>query len=132
MDKKVLFINNFRASYVIPELLSQAGFAVQKAVGDDAALHDLERGAFDIIIAMESPNAPSYRLCEKIRSVTGTPIIVISPEAETEACVRAINAGADYFMRKPFGPLEFIARINSLLHRSARQPGYRRDLPAYR
>jgi len=49
--------------------------------------------------------------------MTITPIIVISPNASTETCVKAINAGADYFMRKPFGPLELLARIRSLLQR---------------
>lgn len=55
--------------------------------------------------------------CEKLRRSTSIPLIVISYEASTETCVKAINAGADYFMRKPFGPLELHARINSLLQR---------------
>jgi two-component system OmpR family response regulator len=123
MSRNILFINDYRASYVIPELLTGAGYAVEIVSGAAAGLQMLGERVFDIIIAMENPASESYVFCENIRKSTDTPLIVISPDAGTNTCVRAITAGADYFMRKPFGPLEFTARINSLLQRtSARQP----------
>ena len=89
----------------------------------DTGLSHLEGQVYDIIIVLESPAVESWTICERIRALTGIPLIVISLNASTETCVRAINAGADCFLRKSFGPLEFLARINSLLQRNAaRQP----------
>jgi DNA-binding response OmpR family regulator len=93
------------------------------ACNSETGLQRLDAQAYDVIIFRESPLAESWLLCEKIRRLTTTPLIVISSNASTETCVKAINAGADYFMRKPFGPLELLARVNSLLQRTAsRQP----------
>ncbi len=123
MNKKVLFINNINARRIIPELLTRAGYGVDVVYDSAAGLRELDNQAHDVAIVQESPYAEIRQLCAKIRERTGIPLIVISPGASTETCVKAINAGADYFMRKPFGPLEFLARISSLLQRTpARQP----------
>jgi DNA-binding response OmpR family regulator len=66
----------------------------------------------------QSPQAENWSFCRDIKNVTDTPLIVISNRATARDCVKAINAGADFFMRKPFGPLEFSARIHSLLQRN--------------
>ena len=85
----------------------------------DAGLQQLDTQAYDIIIVQENREAESWRLCEKIRRLSGMPLIVISKNASAETCAKAINAGADCFMRKAFGPLEFIARMQSLLQRTS-------------
>jgi DNA-binding response OmpR family regulator len=118
MAKKVLFINNTRSLLLISGLLCRMGFEVDIVHSEDDGLFRLATGAYDAIIVQESPAMPSWTSCESIRELTRTPLIVISLNASTETCVRAINAGADYFLRKPFGPLEFLARINSLLQRN--------------
>jgi DNA-binding response OmpR family regulator len=123
MRKKVLFILNVSTTSIVPELLARTGFRVDVACNSETGLQRLDAQAYDVIIFRESPLAESWLLCEKIRRLTTTPLIVISSNASTETCVKAINAGADYFMRKPFGPLELLARVNSLLQRTAsRQP----------
>ncbi len=123
MSKKVLLINNINARPITPELLTRAGYSVDVVYDSAAGLRELDNQAHDVAIVQESPAAEIWQLCAKIRARTGIPLIVISPSASTETCVKAINAGADYFMRKHFGPLEFLARISSLLQRTpARQP----------
>jgi DNA-binding response OmpR family regulator len=123
MNKKVLLINNINARHIIPELLTRAGYSVDVVYDSAAGLRELDNQAHDVTIVQEAPTAEIWQLCAKIKSRTGIPLIVISPSAGTETCVKAINAGADYFMRKPFGPLEFLARIGSLLQRApVRQP----------
>ncbi len=123
MNKKIILINNVNTRHIIPELLTRAGYSVDIVYDSAAGLRELENQAYDIAIVQEEPIAEIWQLCTKIKSRTGIPLIVISPGAGAETCVRVINAGADYFMRKPFGPLEFLARIGSLLQRApARQP----------
>jgi DNA-binding response OmpR family regulator len=119
MGKKVLFINNVRSLLLIPGLLSRMGYEVDLAQSAEEGLLQLENQAYDIVVALENPNVESWTICERIRALTGIPIIVISLNASTETCVKAINAGADYFLRKSFGPRELLARINSLLQRKS-------------
>ncbi len=99
------------------------GYEVDLVHSVDTGLFKLVNEAYDIVVVLDSPGVASWTICERIRSLSSIPLIVISLNASTDTCVKAINAGADYFMRKPFGPLEFLARINSLLQRNAlRQP----------
>ena len=124
--KKALIIDNIDngISHVTSsQLLIKEGYDVHMVHNSDAGLQQLDAQDYDLIIVQESPEAQSWQLCEKIRHLSGMPLIVISPNASADTCVKAINAGADYFLRKPFGPLEFIARVQSLLQRtSQKQP----------
>jgi DNA-binding response OmpR family regulator len=123
MRNTVLFINNVTARSMVPELLARMGYRVEAVYDFDSGLRRLDTQAYDMAILLESPYSESWQLCEKIRKLTAIPLIVLSSNASAETCVKAINAGADYFMRKPFGPLELLARINSLLQRMpSRQP----------
>jgi DNA-binding response OmpR family regulator len=123
MVKKVLFINNIRSLLAISGLLTRMGYEVELVHDTDAGISRLEKQAYDIVVLMEIPTIESWPSCERIRALTGSPLIVISLDATAEICVRAINAGADCFLRKSFGPLEFLARVSSLLQRNAaRQP----------
>ncbi len=99
------------------------GYEVDLVHSVDTGLFKLVNQAYDIVIVLESPGVASWTICERIRSLAGIPLIVISLNASSDTCVKAINAGADYFMRKPFGRGDVLARINSLLQRtSPRQP----------
>lgn len=123
MGKKVLFINNIRSLLLISGLLSEMGYEVDLVHDVDTGLFKLVNQTYDIVVVQESPGVESWTICERIRSLASIPLIVISLNASTDTCIKAINTGADYFLRKPFGPLEFLARINSLLQRnSPRQP----------
>lgn len=123
MNKRILVINDVNPHPIIPELLIQAGYEVDVVSGTDEGLRHLENQACDAIIVLESPPSESWRTCRDIRNLTAIPLIIVSSSAGTEACVKAINAGADFFMRKSFGPLEFLARVNLLLQRTPqRQP----------
>ena len=117
MPKKVLSINNTVEHPTFSQLLAKEGYVVDTVHDINAGRQKLHARDYDLIILQENPEAESWQLCEEIRRVSGLPLIVISRNASTETCVRAINAGADYFLRKPFGPLEFLARVQSLLQR---------------
>lgn len=123
MKNKVLFINKTNPAPVIPDLLSRAGFNVFESSDAEASLGCLECGSYNLVILVENAAAESWALCARIRRLTTSPLIVISSGATTENCVKAIEAGADFFLRKPFGPMELMSRINALFQRvPARQP----------
>ena len=116
--RKALIINTTVGQPLLPGLLTNARFFVDTASDTKKGLRLLETMSYDIIVAVENRSSESWQLCRKIKSRTAVPLIVISANASPEDCARAIAAGADYFLRKPFGPREFEARINSLLNRA--------------
>ena len=105
-----------------PQLPTGEGYDIDTVHDTDVGLQQLATRVYDVVIIKASPDTESWRLCEEIRSLSGIPLIVISTNASANACVKAINAGADYFLRKPFGPMEFKARVESLLQRTIPQP----------
>lgn len=115
----MLVINNVGADSLIPDILADNGYDLDVASDAETGLRWLGGHSYNLAIVLESPVAESWRFCEKIRRLTGIPIIVISPDASAETCVKSISAGADYFMRKPFGPLELLARVGSLSQRAS-------------
>jgi DNA-binding response OmpR family regulator len=121
MMKKILFVNNRTIPSIVPSLLTAAGFTVDIVSDTENGLRLLNAENYDMIIVVESPYTESWQLCKKIRHQATVPLIVISNNASAETCVQAINAGADFFLRKPFGALEFLARVNALLQRSPRK-----------
>jgi two-component system OmpR family response regulator len=117
---RALVVSHFPAPvyFNVASLLSGAGYRVDMAIDVTAGLAWLRRHYYDIVIDVENPRTPSWQSCEWMRQLTEAPIIVISPRADAEACVRTINAGADYFLRKSCGPLELLARIRALRQRA--------------
>lgn len=119
MAINILFINDAKSLLLISGLLSRVGYEVDAVNDVDTGLLKLDEQTYDIIILLVSPSVDSWTICARIRNQTTLPLIVISLNASTETCIKAIISGADYFLRKPFGPQELLARIYSLLQRSS-------------
>jgi DNA-binding response OmpR family regulator len=122
MCKKALVIDNTVTPATSSQLLTREGYDVDVVPDADVGLQHLDAQVYDVIIVKASPKAESWQLCKEIRRLSSLPLIVISTNASADTCVKSINAGADYFLRKPFGPMEFIARVQSLLERRLLKP----------
>ena len=118
MEKNILFVNCTGTQSGSPEALKKEGFLVEMVRDPDMGMQRLNFQEFDAAILQVSPSVESWQLCRDVRRISNLPLIVISNNAGSEDCVKAINAGADFFMRKPFGPQELVARIKALLYRS--------------
>jgi len=89
------------------EALALAGASVP-----DAALVDLRL-----------PGADGVQLCRQLREFTEIPLILLSVVAEALNKKRALNAGADDYVTKPFGAEELLARLRANLRRNTAPPG---------
>jgi two-component system KDP operon response regulator KdpE len=101
-------------------ILRDAGFEALPAGTMEEALDVAAVRAPDAaIVDMMLPDGDGVELCRKLREWTAIPVIVLSAVGDEDAKVRALAAGADDYVTKPFGPRELVARLEANLRRSA-------------
>jgi two-component system KDP operon response regulator KdpE len=99
-------------------ILREAGFEAVPAETaeealDRAAVHPPDAAILDLVL----PDGDGVEVCREIRRWSSMPIIVLSAVGEEDAKVRALEAGADDYVTKPFGARELIARLEAALRR---------------
>jgi two-component system KDP operon response regulator KdpE len=103
-------------------ILRDAGFEALPASTMEEALDVAAVGRPDAgIIDLVLPDGDGVELCRRLREWTQMPLIVLSAVGDEDAKVRALAAGADDYVTKPFGPRELVARLEANLRRS--EPG---------
>jgi two-component system response regulator MtrA len=63
------------------------------------------------------PGPDGFLVIDRIREESNAPIIMLTAKRDTESIRKAIELGADDFVKKPFRPAELVARINTKLRR---------------
>ena len=104
-------------------ILREAGFeALPASTGEEAldlaALQPPDAGIVDLLL----PDLDGVELCRRLREWSQMPLIVLSAVGDEDAKVRALAAGADDYVTKPFGPRELVARLEANLRRTAPGP----------
>jgi two-component system, OmpR family, KDP operon response regulator KdpE len=99
-------------------ILRDAGFETVPAATAEEAL-DLAavRPPDAAIIDLVLPDGDGVEVCREIRRWSRMPIIVLSAVGDEDAKVRALEAGADDYVTKPFGARELVARVQAALRR---------------
>src|SRR5581483_5165274 len=100
-------------------VLREAGFApVAAATASDAldaaSLNPPDAAIIDLVL----PDGDGVDVTAELRSWSEMPILVLSALDEEEEKIRALNAGADDYVTKPFSPGELVARLNAALRRA--------------
>ena len=71
-----------------------------------------------ILLDLGLPDLDGMEIIKQVRVWSGCPIIVVSARTQEEDKVRALDAGADDYLTKPFGTSELLARIRTSLRHS--------------
>lgn len=104
-------------------LLREAGYEViqtataQEAL-DRAAVRPPEAAIIDLVL----PDGDGVDVCSRLREWSDMPILVLSAIGEEDEKVRALEAGADDYVTKPFASRELIARLGAALRRVHSEP----------
>jgi two-component system KDP operon response regulator KdpE len=100
-------------------VLRDAGFEVMAAQSATEAL-DLAavRPPRAAIVDLVLPDGDGIEVTRRLREWSEMPILVLSAVGEEEQKVRALEAGADDYVTKPFGTRELVARLQAALRRS--------------
>lgn len=72
-----------------------------------------------MLLDVMMPQMTGFEVLEAIRShpdplVAKTPLILLTASVQEESEIRAMELGADLYLRKPFDPRELISAVNSL------------------
>ena len=98
--------------------LSEAGFRVYKAKNGKEALKILSLNEISLIIMdIMMPELDGIKATVQIREGNNIPIIILSAKTQERDKIEGLDAGADDYMIKPFGPQELIARVKAQLRR---------------
>jgi two-component system, OmpR family, KDP operon response regulator KdpE len=104
-------------------ILRNAGFRVQAADSVASALDAVSvRPPDAMILDLVLPDGSGVDVCSEVRSWSALPIIVLSAVGDEREKVRALDAGADDYVTKPFGADELLARLRAVLRRRGEGP----------
>jgi adenylate cyclase len=102
---------------LLDAVLSPRGYRVLRASSGEQALELLPSSGADLVLLdIVMPGIDGYEVCRRIRSAPETaylPVVMITASGHQEK-TRAIEAGADDFVSKPFDQSELLARVASL------------------
>ena len=107
----------------VTSLLRARGYEASSAMSGRAALDSVERQTPDLIVLdLGLPDIDGVEVCRRVRTASNVPILVLSARGAEGDKVRALDAGADDYVTKPFGAEELLARIRVGLRRIESPP----------
>lgn len=124
MPARILVVDdepNIQAA--VRPLLVSAGYDVLSSMSGRAGLDAVEQHRPDVVVLdLGLPDLDGIEVCRQIRRDRSVPILVLSARGGEKDKVRALDAGADDYVTKPFGSEELLARIRVALRRADASP----------
>ena len=104
-------------------LLEKKGFEVQTAYDGETGEEYAMLGVYDLLILdVMMPRMNGFELARQVRANRlGVPILMLTARSGLEDRIQGLNAGADYYLTKPFDTRELLACVNALLRRQGSQ-----------
>jgi DNA-binding response OmpR family regulator len=102
----------------VSRILQLNGFFVVSCSDGETALRLFDELTPSLVISnLRMPRMDGLTLVQRIREVSTVPILILTGVTEEAEAARALDAGADDYVRKPFGAAEFLARVRAVLRR---------------
>jgi DNA-binding response OmpR family regulator len=99
-------------------VLDRSGFEVSMAAEGPEGLRVFHSERPDIVILdVGLPKMDGWTVLERIRELSGVPVLMLTSRGQEADKVRGLRGGADDYLTKPFGTAEFVARVQALLRR---------------
>src|SRR3954447_14689573 len=114
---------------VLRRTVEMAGGSVTEAGTGEEGLPALYARRPDVVVLdIGLPGLDGWQVLERIRQLTDLPVVMLSAHDDELEKVRALRAGADDYVTKPFGAPELLARLLVQVRRAGAAPP-RRDQP---
>ena len=109
-----------RVREVVAAYLSRDGYRVQTAADGESALRCLSEFKPDLVVLdLMLPQVSGFDVLREIRRNGDLPVILLTARADEVDRVSGLELGADDYVVKPFSPRELVARVRSVMRRSA-------------
>lgn len=107
----------------LKDLLERKGFQVEVAYDGETGREYALLGIYDLLILdVMMPKLNGFEVASQVRAKRcSTPILMLTARSSLEDRIQGLNAGADYYLTKPFDTRELLACINVLLRRQGSQ-----------
>ena len=107
----------------LKKLLEGKGFQVEAVYDGITGAEYAQLGVYDLLILdVMMPGMDGYQVARQVRAKRcSTPILMLTAKSGVEDRIEGLNAGADYYLTKPFDTRELLACINALLRRQGNQ-----------
>lgn len=107
----------------IKAMLERKGFQVEAVYDGESGAEYAELGIYDLLILdVMMPKMDGLEVARQVRRKRcGTPILMLTARSDVQDRIAGLNAGADYYLTKPFDSGELLASINALLRRQGAQ-----------
>ena len=102
---------------LLSRVLENEGYRVVTA-HDGAAVLELvarRKSLQLVILEIDATEQQGIEVCRRLREFSNVPVIILAGKYEEYDIVRGLEVGADEFITKPFGIVEFVARIKAVL-----------------
>ena len=101
----------------IATVLSREGFGVATAASPQEVVSTLDEFKPQLIILGEGLAGGSFEACSRLRQTVSIPIMMVGAVLSDRVWNQVVEVGADFYLAKPFGYLELVARVKALLRR---------------
>ena len=120
-EARVLLIEDDEDSrLLLRRVLERADMEIVEASDGTEGLRELYGSHPDVVLLdIGLPEVDGWHTLERIRELTDVPVMMVTGKASELEKVRALRAGADDYVTKPFGLQEVVARVEVLLRRRA-------------
>ncbi len=119
MDRVLVVDDSPNIQKLITANLQSRGYAVTAVDTGEDALRQYTPGEYDLIVLdLILPGVDGLEVCQQIRQQSDVPIIVLSAREDEDLKVRALDAGADDYVTKPFSQEELLARVRAVMRRA--------------
>lgn len=121
---KILIVEDERLlADSLKTMLVGKGFEVETAYDGETGYDYASLGIYDLLILdVMMPGMDGYQLAREVRAKRfNVPILMLTAKADVTDRIAGLNAGADYYLTKPFDSQELLACINALLRRQGVQ-----------
>ena len=88
------------------------------ANGSSALMLFRDREPDLVILDIMMPGPDGFQVLDSIRQCSNVPVVMLTAKCEVTSLEKALGLGADDYVRKPFRPVELVARVQAKLRRA--------------
>ena len=122
MERILLVEDDAQITASLSAFLQSEGFSVETATGETQARQLVEQTAPGLLLVdVQLAEGSGFGVCAYARS-RGLPVIFLTASGDESSVVLGLDMGADDYIAKPFSVREVLARVRSVLRRTAETP----------